>query len=118
MSSATASTHRSKPSKKAGLQTVPRAWRAQNKDVIRGQAGKKAPGAAKLAISFEGNLAAQVRRAAKKQAAGNVSAWLAEAARERLQLQARRDLLEEFEARHGPITDAELAEVEKRWPEG
>lgn len=72
----------------------------------------------KLAISFEGALAERVQRAATAETAGNVSAWLAEAARERLRLQAARRILREYEAEHGRITDAEIAEVEREWPRG
>ena len=79
---------------------------------------KKARGGSttKLAISFEGDLAVQVQRAARNQTAGNVSAWLAEAARKRLRLEAGRQVLKEYEAEHGAITEAELAETERLWP--
>src|SRR5258707_696019 len=70
----------------------------------------------KLAISFEGDLAVQVQRAARSQTAGNVSAWLAGAARRRLRLDAGRQLLEEYEAENGPITDEQIAQVEREWP--
>jgi hypothetical protein len=70
----------------------------------------------KLAISFDGGLAAQVQQAAKRQSAGNVSAWLAEAARERLRLEAARQLLREYEAEHGAISSERIAEVERQWP--
>jgi hypothetical protein len=70
----------------------------------------------KLAISFDGRLASEVQRAAQKQAAGNVSAWLAEAARDRLRVEGGRQLLKEYEAEHGAITDERIAEVEREWP--
>ena len=79
---------------------------------------QKARSSKKLAISLEGTLAARVRRAAKVQAAGNVSAWLAEAARDRLRLEAGQQLLKEYEATHGALTPAELAEAERLWPRG
>jgi hypothetical protein len=72
----------------------------------------------KLAVSFEGGLADRIQRAATEQTAGNVSAWLAEAARERLRLQAARTLLHEYEAEHGVITKDELAQIEREWPRG
>ena len=77
---------------------------------------RKGTGSTKLAISFEGGLAARVQRAARAETAGNVSAWLAEAARERLRLQAGRALLKEYEAANGAITDDEIGQVERQWP--
>jgi hypothetical protein len=70
----------------------------------------------KLAISFEDGLAVRVQRAARVETGGNVSAWLAEAARERLRLQAGRALLKEYESAHGAITADEIARVERQWP--
>jgi hypothetical protein len=75
---------------------------------------RKAP-SKKLAISFDGRLATEVQKAAQKQAAGNVSAWLAEAARDRLRLEGGRQLLKEYEAKNGIITDEQIAEVEREW---
>ena len=75
---------------------------------------RKAP-SKKLAISFDGRLATEVQKAAQTQAAGNVSAWLAEAARDRLRLEGGRQLLKEYEAKHRVITDVEIAEVEREW---
>jgi len=77
---------------------------------------KRRPSSTKLAVSFESRLADQVQRAARRQAAGNVSAWLAAAAREHLRLEAARALLREHEATHGRIPAASLAEVEREWP--
>ena len=78
-------------------------------------AGKR-PTAGRLAVSFERSLEKQVRDAAAKEAAGNVSAWLADAARERLRLDAGRQLVTEYEVRHGKISQEALAEVERQWP--
>ena len=72
----------------------------------------------KLAISFDGGLAAQVQRAARSHSAGNVSAWLAEAARERLRHQALTDAIAQYEAEAGVITDDELTAVRAQWPKG
>jgi len=77
-------------------------------------AGKET--ARKLAVSFEATLARDVQRAAEIEAEGNVSAWLAEAARMALRQSAARELLEDWEAKNGPITDQELAEVDRLWP--
>jgi hypothetical protein len=72
----------------------------------------------KLAVSFEGSLADRVQQAATEQTSGNVSAWLAEAARERLRLQAAREFLRQYEAEHGAITSDEIAKVDREWPRG
>jgi hypothetical protein len=74
------------------------------------------PGSEKLAVSFDKRLAASVRKAAHTSAAGNVSAWLAEAAREQLRLEAGRSFLKDYEAEHGVVTKDELAQVRRRWP--
>jgi hypothetical protein len=78
----------------------------------------KRPGSEKLAISFDRGLALKVRRAAGRRSAGNISAWLAEAARERLRIEAGVLFLKEYEAEYGSITDKEVAEVRRRWPRG
>ena len=74
--------------------------------------------AKKLAISLEGQLAKDVERAAKAEAQGNVSAWLADAARLRLRQLAAKDALRAYEAEAGEITDDELDEVRRQWPRG
>jgi hypothetical protein len=71
----------------------------------------------KFAISFDEELAKNVARAAEEDTGGNVSAWLAEAARERLRKVEAWKLLKELEAEHGPISEEELAEVRRQWPE-
>ena len=81
-----------------------------------GRSKVKGPSSEKLAVSFEKGLVAKVRRAALKRSAGNISAWLAEAAREQLRLEAGRSFLKTYESEHGAITKAELAEVRVRWP--
>jgi len=73
-------------------------------------------GSEKLAVSFDRGLAGRVRRAASKRASGNISAWLAEAAREQLRIEAGLSLLKEYEEEHGAITKEEIAEVRRRWP--
>ena len=71
---------------------------------------------AKLAISFTPDLAGDVRRAARRATDGNVSAWLAEAARQRLRHEALSEAIDTYEAEHGEITDEELAAIDKVWP--
>lgn len=77
---------------------------------------KKIPATVKLVISLDRGLATKVQLDAKKRTGGNVSAWLAAAARDRLRIQAMEDALAAFEAEHGPITKAEQAEAERKWP--
>ena len=50
-------------------------------------------------------------RAAAERAGLSVSAWLAEAAAAEIRRQAVRDFLAEWQAKHGPITAAELAKA-------
>ena len=68
----------------------------------------------KLAISLEAALAADVRRAARQEA-GNVSACLSAAARQRLRHLAAGEALKAYEAEHGAITEDELAEAGRQW---
>jgi metal-responsive CopG/Arc/MetJ family transcriptional regulator len=74
--------------------------------------------ARKLAISLEDDLAKEVQRAARAEARGNVSAWLAEAARQRLRQVAARQALKMFEAENGEITETELRRARRSWPRG
>jgi hypothetical protein len=59
-----------------------------------------------------------VRRAAKVEAGGNVSAWLAEAARVRLRQLAAKRALKAFEDQVGEVTEAELGQARRSWPRG
>lgn len=61
---------------------------------------------ARLAISFDAELARQVRRAAGKQP---TSAWLADAARRKLRAEGLLDAVAAWESDHGEIGPAELA---------
>jgi hypothetical protein len=74
--------------------------------------------ARKLAISLDGDLAKEVQRAAKVESRGNVSAWLAEAARARLRQLAVKQALKVYEDERGEITEAELRQVRRLWPRG
>jgi hypothetical protein len=62
----------------------------------------------KLSISFDPDLGDAVRGAARHRGS-SLSAWLAEAAAAKLRAEALGDYLEEWEARHGPLTAKELA---------
>ena len=70
----------------------------------------------KLAISFDGRLQPRSIERLRSKASGNVSAWLAEAAGDRLRLENGRQLLKEYEAEHGAIAEDQIAEVEREWP--
>jgi hypothetical protein len=70
----------------------------------------------RFAISMDSVLAQDIRDAAERDAEGNVSAWLAQAAARELRRSALQALVAEEEARNGPITEQELAEVDRRWP--
>jgi hypothetical protein len=60
---------------------------------------------ARLAVSFDEKLAREVRRAAGRQA---TSAWLADAARRKLNSQGLLSVVEDWETEHGVLTQAEL----------
>jgi len=79
-------------------------------------AKKRRVTSAKLAISFSRGTAAEVKKAAKRRSAGNVSAWLEEAARKELRHQALASLVADYEAEHGKFTKEEMAAVEAKWP--
>jgi hypothetical protein len=65
-------------------------------------------GTQKLSISFDGALAATVRRSAAADGI-SVSAWLAGAAADRARQVYLREALDAFDAEHGPLGDDELA---------
>lgn len=66
---------------------------------------------ARLAISFDAELARAVRRAAGKRP---TSTWLAEAARQRLRSDGLLRVVAEYESEHGAFTAEELALGERR----
>lgn len=67
--------------------------------------------AAKFAISFDASLARAVRRAAGDE---STSAWLADAARRKLRALGLLRVVEEWEAEHGALSDAEIAAARRR----
>jgi hypothetical protein len=71
-----------------------------------------------IAVSLEKGLAGAVGDAAARESGGNVSGWLAEADRERLRLTAMREALAAYEAAYGMITEEQLTEADRLWPEG
>ncbi len=69
----------------------------------------------KFAVSFDPGLAARVRAEAKAEGE-SLSGWLADAAARKLRRAAARAVLAEYEAKHGEITEQELAEVRAQSP--
>lgn len=69
----------------------------------------------KLAISFDPQLAEAVRRLAREEGV-SVSRWLADAAARELQNRRLTEFVAQFEAESGPITEEEMADVERAWP--
>lgn len=66
---------------------------------------------ARLAISFDEDLARQVKRAAGKEP---TSSWLADAARRKLRAEGLLEVVGEWESTHGTITEAELRAADRR----
>jgi hypothetical protein len=64
----------------------------------------------KLSVSFDPDLGDAVRAAAR-QRGGGVSGWLADAAAAKLRAEALVDFLDAWEAEHGLLTAAELAQA-------
>ncbi len=64
----------------------------------------------KLSVSFDPDLGDAVRAAAR-QRGGGVSGWLADAAAAKLRTEALVDFLDAWEAEHGLLTAAELAQA-------
>ena len=72
--------------------------------------------AKKITISLDEELAADITAAAAEgETDGNVSAWLANAARKELRRKALRAAVVAFEAENGAISDAAKAEARRRW---
>jgi hypothetical protein len=82
-----------------------------------GPTPKAARPAARLAISLEPSLAEEVRQAAEQQAEGNISAWLAEAARDRIRHTNMRAAVDQFLAENGPFSKEVIEEGLRQWPE-
>lgn len=70
----------------------------------------------RLTVSFSSDLAADVRTAALDDDQ-NVSAWLADAARRRLNRRALSDVISEWEGIHGSLTPEEVDDA-RRWITG
>ena len=68
-------------------------------------------GVEKMSVSFDLELGEAIRASAKD-AAQSVSAWLAEAARDRLRLEALGQAVADWERAFGPLTAAEIAQAD------
>jgi hypothetical protein len=69
-------------------------------------------GVEKMSVSFDLVLGEAIRASASD-SHQSVSAWLAEAARDRLRLEALGQAVGSWEQEFGPLTDAELAEADR-----
>jgi hypothetical protein len=67
-------------------------------------------GVEKMSVSFDLELGEAIRSSAAGEGR-SVSAWLAEAARDRLRLEALGDAVAGWEEQFGPLTDAEVTEA-------
>lgn len=66
----------------------------------------------KISVSFEAELGGAVRSAATK-AGRPLSAWLAEAAAEKLRQEALAAFLDDWQADHGEFAEREIARAER-----
>jgi hypothetical protein len=69
-------------------------------------------GVEKMSVSFDLALGEAIRSSAAGEGR-SVSAWLAEAARDRIRLEALGDAVAAWEEEFGPLTDAEVAEADR-----
>jgi hypothetical protein len=69
-------------------------------------------GVEKMSVSFDLELGEAIRGSAQG-AQMSVSAWLAEAARDRLRLEALGQAVASWEKEFGPLTDAEVARADR-----
>jgi hypothetical protein len=70
-------------------------------------------GVEKLSVSFDLELGEAIRTSANERSQ-SVSAWLADAARDRLRLEALGDAIQAWEQRFGPLSDTEVAAAERQ----
>jgi hypothetical protein len=69
-------------------------------------------GVEKMSVSFDLELGEAIRSSAAGEGR-SVSAWLAEAARDRLRLEALGDAVAAWEEQFGPLTEAEVAGADR-----
>ncbi len=70
----------------------------------------------KLAVSFTRGMKAKIKKSAQRNAAGNVSLWLEEAATDRLRHEALGNAIAYYESKNGKLTEEDLAAAEAKWP--
>ena len=70
-----------------------------------------------MSVSFDLELGEAIRTSASS-AKESVSAWLAQAARDRLRLEALGEAVAAWEAEHGRLAEAEVAEAERTLERG
>jgi hypothetical protein len=68
-------------------------------------------GVEKMSVSFDLELGEAIRASATS-TSQSVSAWLADAARDRLRLEALGDAVTAWEQKFGPLSDLEVADAE------
>jgi len=76
-----------------------------------------AVGVEKMSVSFDLELGDAIRTSATT-ANQSVSAWLAEAARDRLRLEALEEAVTAWEEQHGALTEAEITKAAKALDRG
>lgn len=69
-------------------------------------------GVEKMSVSFDLELGKAIRASASD-SGQSVSAWLGEAARDRLRLEALGQAVASWEHEFGPLTDAEIAQADR-----
>lgn len=68
---------------------------------------------AKKSVTLDADVVAEIEQLV---GAGGFSAFVNEGARMRLTVERGRAAVREFEAEHGPVSDAALAHVDAQWP--
>ena len=71
-----------------------------------------AMGAEKVSVSFEAELGERIRASAAEQGE-SISAWLADAARDRLRLEALGEAVAAWEIEHGALSEREVAAADR-----
>jgi post-segregation antitoxin (ccd killing protein) len=68
-------------------------------------------GMSKVSVTIED----EVLETARRESGGNLSAYVNDALKRYGRRQAMRRIVEEYEAEHGEITEAELEEARRKW---
>ena len=74
-------------------------------------------GVEKMSVSFDLELGEAIRASATTNSQ-SVSAWLADAARDRLRLEALGEAVSAWEQRFGPLTEAEIGDADRALDRG